>query len=192
MPKQTKPIKRYGREQWASRLSQNGNFSASLADREIAYALAMIVVHYSHAEEELIELMYVLIGSQDRGVARQIFRAVTSDKARLDILRSLLEKTQRNAERAREFDDALKAFEVVKQKRNHWIHGLWYTHEDSGATYLSDDMTHDIPFIRSKPVKLADLESCVREIFAVMAIIRGIRIQETLALQAARVKETGD
>jgi hypothetical protein len=144
----------------------------------------MIVVHYSHAEEELIELLYVLIGSHDRGVARQIFRAVAGDKARLDIIRSLLEKTRRNAQRTREFDDALKAFEVIKQKRNHWIHGLWYTHDDSCTTYLSDDMTHELPFSRSKPVKLAELESCIREIFAVMASLREIRVRETLLMQA--------
>lgn len=125
MSKQTKPIRRYGPTQWKGLPSPGGKYRWDLGDENIAMALGVLVVRFSHAEEHLIDILRILIGSEDSGVARQIFRSVAGDKARLEIIRGLLERTIRNAKRTRDFDDALKAFEVVKNKRNRFVHGLW-------------------------------------------------------------------
>jgi hypothetical protein len=115
----------------------------------------------------MINIMALLLGGRN-APARQVFRSLNSEDARVRVMRSLLEQASINKDKGKEFDEIIDIFVEIKKKRNAYAHGLWSTH-DSGRVFLQETSTDPInSFMSEREVKTGELNAAlnrVRELF---------------------------
>ena len=105
--------------------------------------------------------MALLLGDKN-APAHQVLRALTSEDARVKVLRALLERSPINKDRGREFDEIIDLFVEIKKKRHNYAHGLWSTHE-SGRTFLAEPSTDQMVFfVRQREVRDKELNETLR------------------------------
>ena len=116
--------------------SPDGRYFGGLHNDEIAKYVTYIITILPHIEEQIIEIMALLMGDAS-APARQVFRSLNSEEARVKVMRALLETTRHNETKGREFDEVIDLFVEIKNKRNAYAHGLWWTHE-GGRVFLEE------------------------------------------------------
>jgi hypothetical protein len=120
-----------------------------------------------HIEEMMIAFLARLLGHPPTsdGPARQVFRALKSEEARIQVLRALLENAHINLEKPQIYDEVIEGFAAVKNTRNDFAHDLWFTHE-SGRVYLAPCSTDMEPWIHQtkRRVTLPELEFNLKRI----------------------------
>jgi hypothetical protein len=75
-------------------------------------------------EEKVIEIVRALLGGKPDLPARQIFRAVNGNAARIRVLKTLLEKAPINKEKTAIYDEIISEFGAINSIRNKFAHGL--------------------------------------------------------------------
>jgi hypothetical protein len=137
--------------------SPDGNYTSGLHNNDFATLVGLIVTTLPQIEERMIEIMALLLGDK-RAPARQIFRPLVSEDARVKVMRALLERSPINREKGKEFDEIIDLFVEVKNKRNAYAHGLWQTHS-SGRCFLSEPSADEFPsFLEQREIKTKELE----------------------------------
>ena len=164
----TKPIIRVARARtYPKRKLPPGTYHEGILDDEYAALVGQIITILPHIEELMIGFMSRLLGHPgiDHGPARQIFRAIESERARISVLTSLLENAYVNAEKPPIFDEVISLFATVKNRRNDIAHGLWFTHEKGWVymTLLSSDTKSSILAKRRK-VPIQELKEDIKRI----------------------------
>jgi hypothetical protein len=138
--------------------------------------LGQIVAKWAHLEEMMILLMGTLLGDEPINTpARQIFRSVNSTQARVAILRSLLEESAINKHKGPEYDQVIDEFASLTTERNNYVHGLWFTNQDTGDVLRADpSITHEMgPFTTAKPVSIKQPQHVLLRMEALVnAIVR--------------------
>lgn len=109
-----------------------GAYRAGITSPEFQSVLGDIVSRWVHLEELMIRFMALLLGNTERPPARQIFRSVANNRARIEIMRSLLEESPSNKDKGPEYDAIISEFEAIGKERNKYVHGLWWTDLTSG------------------------------------------------------------
>jgi hypothetical protein len=151
------PPKKKGRSQ-----SPNGHYTEGLHNDEMAALVGKIVTGLVPIEETMIAIMAILMGGI-KSPARQVFRSLNSEEARVKIMQSLLERHPLNKDKGREFDDIIALFIEVKRKRNAYAHGLWHTHNDTGRVFISELSPDFFPaFLTQREVKKTELLEALR------------------------------
>jgi hypothetical protein len=79
-----------------------------------------------------------LIAGHARVPARQIFRSVISEAARIKIMTALLEHSPENASKGQFYDNVISSFRTLNSKRNAMVHGLWWTRDD-GKVFIAKE-----------------------------------------------------
>ena len=114
-----------------------GAYSMEIRDPEFLQALGAIVSAWPHVEEVMMLILSELLGVlMDETGIRQLYHSVINAKARIDIMRNLLEHSPRNASKTGEYDEIIDDFAKLNLKRNKFVHGLWSTH-DTGKIFIS-------------------------------------------------------
>lgn len=116
----------------------DGTFISELVPPEYQTVLGVIVSRWAHLEEIMIMLLGILLSESPDSPARQIFRSVNSTQARIAIIRSLLEESPLNRNKGPEFDEVINEFESLTIERNNYVHGQWFTNQDTGAVSRAD------------------------------------------------------
>jgi hypothetical protein len=107
----------------------------------------------------MIEVMAILMGDRS-SPARQVFRSLNSEDARVKVMRSLLEQAPSNKNKGQEFDEIIDLFVEVKKKRNIYAHGLWATHLSSGRVFIQEASTDAVmTFLSRREVKIGELKA---------------------------------
>lgn len=143
--------------------SPDGRYHAGLFNQEIGAAVASIIAQLPHIEERMIQVMAILIGDNN-APAREIFRSLNSEDARVKVMRSLLHTAQRNMAKGPEFDELIDLFVEIKKKRNSYAHGQWWTHQ-SGRVFLdepSPDWTDT--YLSRREIKAGELNAAIKRI----------------------------
>jgi hypothetical protein len=139
----------------------DGHYISGLHNPEIAELVGAIVATLPQIEERMIEIMALLLGGGNTP-ARQVFRTLVSEDARVKVMRALLEHSPINKDKGQEFDDIIDLFVEVKKRRNAYAHGLWSTH-DSGRTFLAEPSPDDLrPFLNQCEVKSKELNHALQ------------------------------
>lgn len=134
----------------------DGRYTGSITDASLAAALGQVITQWAHLEDRMIIVMHDLISDEPNLPARQIFRAIINQQARIKVLRALLQRSRRNKGKSADFDAVIDEFSAINDLRNSFLHGLWYTHE-SGRTFLSEASTEDFHFLEKREVKIEDV-----------------------------------
>lgn len=160
----TKQPKRYtGKRKEKSKSEPYGVYIYALENPEFAKVLGEIVSYWSHIEEEMIDILESLLGgSEDNNnvPARQIFRSIISEQARIKVMRSLLEFAEINHDKPKDYDEIIDEFAKLNKIRNTYVHGLWYTHE-SNRVFLRETTAEEHFFTERREVKIKELKTVV-------------------------------
>ena len=109
----------------------------------------------------MVEFMAILLGGRHTP-ARQVFRSLSSEDARIKILKSLLQDAPQNKDKGPEYDEIIALFATVKKRRNAYAHGLWYTHE-SNRVWLAEASPDELSFFEKREVKKKELETVIHQ-----------------------------
>lgn len=162
----SKPIKRYPQRHSTKprrhHLGPDGQYSGGLWSQDHAKLVGQITTYMPQIEEQMIRFMSLLISDQE-APARQIFRSLNSEQARIQIMRALLETAPHNKDKPGAYDEIIDLFDMVRKKRNAYVHGLWTTHEESGRAFLAEASVDDTYFSEQREVTTKELEVTIRE-----------------------------
>jgi hypothetical protein len=162
----SKPLKRYPQrhssKQRRHHLGPYGQYNGGLWNPEHAKLVGQITTYMPQIEEQMIQFMSLLI-SDKKAPARQIFRSLNSEQARIQIMRALLETAPHNKDKPGAYDEIIDLFDMVRKKRNAYVHGLWTTHEDSGRAFLAEASADETYFTEQREVSAKELELTIRE-----------------------------
>jgi len=144
-----------------------GDWHNGILNPAHARLVGQIMTILPHIEERMIAVLARLLGhpGTDNGPARQVFRSIQSEHARIRMMQALLKNGFINREKPQIFDEVIRGFEIVKDKRNTYAHGLWFTHE-SGKVYLaplSDDMKQ-LQSVTRREIGIPELKEDIRRI----------------------------
>lgn len=160
----TKPLVRFSGPPKRKKGPQppGGHYTEGLHNDEMAALVGKIITGLIPIEETMIAIMAILMGGLN-SPARQIFRSLNSEEARVKIMTTLLERHPINRDKGQEFDDIISLFSEVKKKRNAYAHGLWHTHNDSGRVFLAELSADIFPaFLTQREVRKPELLESLR------------------------------
>lgn len=129
-----KTMKRWGTTEHKSH-QLPGPAYFGITEQETALAYAQAISYWPHLEEVMIDLFgELLTGDPDRPAdplysGRQIFRTIINASTRINVMRTLLEKTPVNSNKPALFDEILDEYNRLNTVRNDYVHGLWWTTE---------------------------------------------------------------
>jgi hypothetical protein len=110
----------------------------------------------------MIEVLGLLLG--DRKLpARQIFRSLRSEHARIEMLKALLEQAPINKNKGPEYDDVITRFASLNAARNNYVHGLWSVHEETGRVFLAEASPDETQIFEKREVVTGELRQKLRE-----------------------------
>lgn len=142
MSKRAEP-KRPKRHQFPSPPNPPGEFcDFTVWNPVFAVRFAAVVTEFVHLEREMATIAAMLMGDDKPDVAGYIMRSVVSARARVGMLRSLLENAALNRDQPVDLDEIISEFDAINIKRNEYVHGLWSTGRETGRTYLAKKNPH--------------------------------------------------
>jgi hypothetical protein len=144
----------------ASTRFNDATFKPGLLCAKFAKEMGTIVTLWPHVEEGMIAILRALLGGHATAPARQIFRSIVSERARIQMMTTLLQKTYLNQTKGNFYDDVIAEFDRLNGKRNAYVHGLWWTRED-GRLFLTNDLVGDHHFYRSREVPFSEIRETV-------------------------------
>lgn len=134
----------------------DGSYSGGLSNSDFANQLGVIASYWPHLEEQMIGILGQLLG--DGAPARQVFRAIIAQNARIKVMKALLERTARNKTKGSEYDEIISEFASLNDLRNTYIHGLWHTHE-TGRVFFSESSIDDGHIFAQRELLIEELQN---------------------------------
>jgi hypothetical protein len=110
----------------------------------------------------MIRILSALLKRGEPTPARQIFRSVVNQQIRLRIMRTLLEQTEQNRALDTAYDEVIDEFDSLNGLRNKFLHGLWWTHTESGRVFFAEPSLDEFSFLDQREVKKKELETTLR------------------------------
>jgi hypothetical protein len=121
--------------------------------------------------------------------ARQIFRSVTGEAARISIMRAMLELAPQNQSKGPEYDEIIRLFDIVRKARKTYAHGLWYVN-DEGRAFIHEASPDEMAFFEQREVTAKELEKTLERMGALWSNIVKLRYPEQTARSGASRKKT--
>ena len=149
-PRTVKPPPRYTPAKVPRNLGPDAS-SWGIKDPSLAAAFGWMISYWPHLEQKMIEFFEELLtGRQsnlDSGLiwsSREIFRSITSQGMRIDIMKGLLHRTPHNAGKGDIYDEIIDEFEALNKIRNEYVHGLWRWSDSENKLYLTTHKSADL------------------------------------------------
>jgi hypothetical protein len=120
----------------------------------------------------MVHVFAELLNISDSDSARQVFRSIINQRTRLDLMRNALECWPAHQHKPQELDDILSEFAALNTARNQYLHGLWYTHNESGRVFLVDETEDYDYFHKRREVKPNALLATLKRMTAFIRRIR--------------------
>lgn len=156
----------------------DGVYRAGLHNPQFTHLIGSLITILPHIEESMIHVMALLLGESD-APARQVFRSLNSEDARIKIMRSLLEHARHNTQKGREFDEIIDLFVEIKQSRNRYAHGLWWTHDETGRAFLEEaSPDHARTFLSRREIKIGEINAAIQRIDKFFSKWKAIRFPQ--------------
>lgn len=142
---------------------RDGSHAFGLYDPKYHKALGEMISLWPHVEEQMIDILRELIGSDFSLPARQIFKSVVSNEARRKMMLALLERSPANMNKDRFYDDAIAEFYSLNGRRNDYVHGIWSTHQETGRVSIAVESIDDFYFFESRYVPVTEIQTLTKE-----------------------------
>lgn len=156
-----------------------GNYSSGIHNAAIAIELGEFTSYWSHLEAKMIDILRILLGGDDTIPCRQIWYSVINYRARVSMLRSLLETSDINQNRPIDFDTAIDEFQSLSKKRNELLHGLLWTHQD-GRVFLQEASADNFSFMQMRELEAKTIATLIERVASLNQTV------ERLATEARR------
>lgn len=140
-----------------------GQYEPGITNQRFAELLGYIASYWVHVEEVMIRILHDLLGGKPSGdvpPARQIFRGIANNQARARVMKVLLEQSPTNSGKEPFYDDTINEFMSLNDKRNAYIHGLWYTYQEE-RIFVCERTTDDFYVMGMREVELKELEELI-------------------------------
>lgn len=134
--------------------------------------LANILSNWPHVEDLMIGVLSDLLGSTPHAPARQIFKSIISNQARQKVMLALLQRAKINRDKGKQYDEIITQFHELNACRNIYVHGLWFTHVNTGKVFLAEESLDDHHFFESREVPIQEMEGMVNRMWALTNKIR--------------------
>ncbi len=185
----TKKPKRFDLEAWKAAYwknlpTRNGRFGLALAHRDAAIQFALMVTEFTHLEHRMEDLAASIFATE-RGTASHIMRSIVSAKARIEVVKAVLERARHNSDKPQEIDEIIDEFWALNRIRNTYVHAQYQTNEDTGEVTwirpqsdptLLDDAAYE-PF---DPAQLEQARNRISGLF--------LKIADALAVAAEKAQ----
>jgi hypothetical protein len=148
-----------------------GEYSESLLNPEVGALVAQVTAEFVHLEGSMAYVLAVLLEMEDPTGAWYVLRSIKSPRARVDVMKDLLEKSPLNVERSAAYDKYLGEFWRINKRRNAYVHGTWYTSCNDNSAWLAEEDEHGVAFMEAHPVRPEDLSQLLTEIKALREAI---------------------
>jgi hypothetical protein len=136
------------------------NLNYNLEDHpEYARLIGQIAATWGIIEWQMCALFAALLRAPP-WQAQTAFYALSNNKARRDLVRSLNNKLAGNTETRKKITDVLKRIAAAAEKRNPYMHGLWSIEGDK--VYIHNAIGNQYPRGSKQLVKAKDLESVLK------------------------------
>lgn len=114
-------------------LERASKWRAGIGSPTFATLFTDITTEFEHVEFFMERLLAILLGNapDDTDHARTIYRTLRNPSTRLELLRAMIEKCPKNAKLGDEYDAVLSRYDTARQRRNDYVHGLWWTDDES-------------------------------------------------------------
>jgi hypothetical protein len=105
--------------------SLNDKWTNGIQNEEHAQLVGQVITYLPHVEEKLIAFLARLLGhlGNDHGPARQVFRAIESERARIQVMNALLEQQLINQHKPPIFKEVVSLFKSIKNN-SPWL--AWF------------------------------------------------------------------
>lgn len=132
--------KRFDLERWRSaywsKFEQgSGHFGLGLVGAEPGAHFALLVTEFTHLEFAMERFLGQLL-RVDAATAAHVMRSIISAKARLAMMRAVLERARHTASKPKDFDEILDEFASINKARNSMVHARWFSDLDTGKIYI--------------------------------------------------------
>lgn len=160
-PRKTKrfSLERWKQEYWGGVQKGSGHFSVALDSPEFGNQFALLVTEFTHLEFAMERVLGVLL-QVDSTTAAHVMRSILSVKARIAMMRAVLQRARHTATFPDEFDDILDEFQSINSLRNDYVHGRWFTDINTGTVYIikpnEDPLIADMSAMNE--IKVSELE----------------------------------
>lgn len=146
-----KSLKRFDLEQYREKFRTNfgerdGHYGLAIENVDVACRFALFVTEFTHLEHALERLAAFILETSEENAAH-ILRSIASAKARLDLLKNVLEKARHNARKSASYDEFLSEFMRLNALRNKIVHARFMTAESGEVFWLpraADPMLLDL------------------------------------------------
>lgn len=138
----------------------DGSYCNAITNPGFSQLLGEIASLWPHVEEVMIAVLGDLCGGIDRDAARKMFRSIVNQKARIDMMKALLERARINRTKADDYDAVLDEFKALNDERNKYVHGFWLTHKESGRVFFSEITDIDLVLPR-REIKGPELQRII-------------------------------
>jgi len=173
-PKTPKPVKRW-RSTTTKVTAPAGTYLSGVDDPHVLLRLGAICGIWSHVEEAMIEFFAFLLG--DTQTARPILRSIVNQKARLAVMRGVLQNSPENIARSGDCDLLLDEFGSANKMRNAYIHGLWSNH-GNGKTYIREPKEDYWEFSGLREVSVPELDAFIKRLYDLKEKAEAVAVSE--------------
>ncbi|MCK1638948.1 hypothetical protein IVA95_15395 [Bradyrhizobium sp. 157] len=114
-----------------------GEWRSGIGNPEIAAMVGQFIVALPYIEESLVPFFgrLILLPSASTDVARQVLRSIRTAEGKISAMSAVLQNSFVHAGKPDVFDQVIKLYDKIRDKRNTYAHGLWSTHEN-GRVYV--------------------------------------------------------
>jgi hypothetical protein len=134
---------------------------SSTLDKSYLTALGEVVLAWPHVEYALNSLFAHLMGDVSIECAEEVFGALPNNRARLEILKRLLERTEDNRDKPASLDEFLTEFERLNRIRNGFIHAFWWQNKRTGEAICTLQRDNQLGPLDGRTVPVAEIENFV-------------------------------
>ncbi len=113
----------------------SGHFGMALDVPEFGHEFALLVSEFTHLEIDMERILARLL-RVDNITAAHVMRSILSVKARIEMMRAVLQRARHTAAFPKEFDEILNEFADINKERNRLVHARWYTDINTGTVYI--------------------------------------------------------
>ena len=147
----------------------------------VAAAYGEVVSYWWHVESEMAVLLNdLLIGKKTESYGSDLpsitlFRSIVSQKARIDVMRELLEQSDFDPEQTNIYKSLIDAFNDVNTERNMLVHAAWFTDIATGKVTIEPQTKKLIRARYSREMSVEALEATsarMRELYEAIALRR--------------------
>lgn len=105
---------------------------------KFAMWLGLVASEYVRLEHKMVTVFKVLMGIEDSDNANASFYSIRAPRARIDLMKDVLEKSRYNQKRPIEYDEILAEFGALTGLRNVYVHANWSMKSGTELGHLRD------------------------------------------------------